>query len=855
MSYVEAAHLTSRGPPLLKEVASLYDLETETLASTTIARPTVRGKFLYRGEKKVYVRGVTYGTFSPDTDGVPYPDPELVAQDFLRMAETGINAIRTYTPPPPWLLDLALRYGIAVMVGLPWEQHVTFLDDRKRTRSIVERVRRDVRACHRHPAILCYAIGNEIPASIVRWHGSRRVESFLLELFRAVKEEDPEGLVTYVNFPTTEYLSLPFLDLVCFNVYLEAQDQFEAYLARLQNLAGDRPLIMAEMGLDSRRHGEEAQASTLAWQIRATFDGGCAGAFLFAWTDAWHRGGHDVDDWDFGLTTRDREPKKALGAVRKAYAEVPFPSDVKWPRVSVVVCSYNGARTISQCLEHLMRLDYPDYEVIVIDDGSRDETAAIARQYDVRLVSIPNGGLSNARNLGLREATGEIVAYTDDDAYPDEHWLQYLAHSFLTTRHVGMGGPNIPPLEDGPIGQCVANSPGGPIHVLVSDTEAEHIPGCNMAFRRDALLAVHGCDAQFRTAGDDVDLCWRLIERGGTIGFNPAAVVWHHRRNSVRAYLRQQVGYGRAEALLEKKWPEKYNALGHVSWSGRLYGRGLLSPIFGSRPLIYQGRWGTAPFQSMYAARTGTPDELPQTPEWYLLTSVLAGFGLLSLVWKTFAIFAVLFGFAIFPLIAQAVLSASKAHFPAYRSRPGRLLLHALTAFLYFSQPLARLWGRMKHGLTPWRRRGVPELSFPKPRVLTTWSETWHSPAELLGELQALLESRGAVAWHGGDFDSWDLEVRGGVFGAVRTRMAVEEHGSGRQLIRFRSWPSLSLHGVVSVAILAAASAYVLVFEERGPATLVAAGALLLATWMIRECAIAKASVMAALREFRRQLS
>jgi len=257
----------------------------------------------------------------------------------------------------------------------------------------------------------------------------------------------------------------------------------------------------------------------------------------------------------------------------------------------------------------------------------------------------------------------------------------------------------------------------------------------------------------------------------------------------------------------------------------------------------------------MYAARTGTPDELPQTPEWYLLTSVLAGFGLLSLVWKTFAIFAVLFGFAIFPLIAQAVLSASKAHFPAYRSRPGRLLLHALTAFLYFSQPLARLWGRMKHGLTPWRRRGVPELSFPKPRVLTTWSETWHSPAELLGELQALLESRGAVTWHGGDFDSWDLEVRGGVFGAVRTRMAVEEHGSGRQLIRFRSWPSLSLHGVVSVAILAAASAYVLVFEERGPATLVAAGALLLATWMIRECAIAKASVMAALREFRRQLS
>src|SRR5207237_6521501 len=161
---------------------------------------------------------------------------------------------------PRWLLDTAQRHGLWVMVGLPWEQHVTFLDDKKRACSIEERVRTDVRTCAGHPAVLCYTIGNEIPAPIVRWYGNRRVEQYLERLYRTAKDEDPQGLVTYVNYPTTEYLQLPFLDLVCFSVYLETPERLEAYLARLQNIAGDRPLLMGEVGLDSRRNGEDTQA-------------------------------------------------------------------------------------------------------------------------------------------------------------------------------------------------------------------------------------------------------------------------------------------------------------------------------------------------------------------------------------------------------------------------------------------------------------------------------------------------------------------------------------------------------------------------------------------------------------------
>src|SRR5207245_2502668 len=346
--------------------------------SGTDSRPHVKGKFIFLGDDKFYVRGVTYGPFCPNKDGTEYPHPDVAERDFAQIIGNGMNAIRTYTVPRRW-----------------------------------------------------------------------RVERFLEELYWAAKAEEAAGLFTYVNYPTTEYLQLPFLDLVCFNVYLESPASFEAYLARLQNIAGDRPLVMAEIGLDSRRQGESAQADTLALQIRTAFAAGCAGAFVFSWTDEWHRGGHDIADWDFGVTSRDRHPKPALATIRKAFTEVPFATDVHRPRISVVVCTHNGERTIGRCLEGLLKLNYPNFEVIIVDDGSTDKTPAIARECGFRLISTENRGLGAARNLGLEAATGEIIAYIDDDTYPDPDWLMYLSDAFLTTDYSGVGGPNIPPLSDG----------------------------------------------------------------------------------------------------------------------------------------------------------------------------------------------------------------------------------------------------------------------------------------------------------------------------------------------------------------------------------------------------------------------
>ena len=770
-------------------------------AKPTHPRPVVRGKFIFVGGEKLYVRGVTYGTFGPDADGNQFPGRETVGRDFALMAANGLNALRTYTVPPRWLLDLAQQHGLFVMVGLPWEQHVSFLSDPKLVRSIEERVRAGVRACAAHPAVLCYSIGNEIPAPIVRWHGRRKVEKFLEKIYRAAKGEDPQGLVTYVNYPSTEYLRLPFVDIFCFNVYLEDRQTLESYLARLQNLAGNRPVLMAEIGLDSRRHGFEKQAAALDWQVRTTFAAGCAGAFVFAWTDEWHRGGQEIEDWDFGLVTRERQPKPALKTVRVAFTETPFPKDELWPRISVVICTYNGSRTLRDTLDQLQNLEYPDYEVIVVNDGSRDQSAAIAQEFGVRLITTENRGLSSARNTGLEAATGEIVVYLDDDAYPDPHWLTYLAATFNTTEHAAVGGPNLAPPGDGDIAECVVNAPGGPVHVLLSDTEAEHIPGCNMAFRKSCLQTIGGFDATFRVAGDDVDVCWRIQQRGWTIGFNPAAVVWHHRRNSIRAYWRQQQGYGKAEALLERKWPEKYNTIGHIQWAGRLYGSGLTRMLF-NRQHVYHGTWGSAPFQTLHESTPNLLTVLPTMPEWYLVLIALGGLSTLTLLWPKLIFIVPMFVFAAGITVCQSILSSAQASFPsAPASQVKRAKLYSLTAFLHLVQPLARLWGRARHGLTALRRTVPGALILPFPKKAVIWSESWRAPDEALGIFVRNLRSDGASLVLGGDCDRWDLEVRGGVLGTARLFMAVEEHGTGKQLFRFRLWPRFNVEALIAISV------------------------------------------------------
>ena len=772
----------------------------------------VKGKFLFLGEQKFYVKGVTYGTFKPNIEGVHFPEPALIEKDFALMVKHGINTVRTYTVPPISLLDIAQKYKLKVMAGLPWEQHITFLDRADIKTDIVRRIKEGVTQCAQHPAILCYTIGNEIPAPMVRWYGKKRIENFLKQLYHAVKQVDGEALVTYVNYPTTEYLDLGFLDFDCFNVYLETPEKLSKYLARLHNLSGDRPLILAEIGLDSYRNGTEKQAEVLSWQIETVFAKGCAGMFVFAWTDEWWRGGSDIEDWDFGLVDRQRNPKPALFAVSLALDAIPFSNNAaSLPHITVIVCSYNGTATIRECMEGVLNLDYPNYDVVVINDGSKDNLAEIVSEYPVKLVTTPNRGLSSARNTGMLNATGEIIAYIDDDAYPDEHWLRYLAYAYSTSDHACIGGPNIVPGNDPFISTCVANAPGGPVHVLETDEIAEHVPGCNMSFRKDALMKIGGFDPVYRCAGDDVDVCWRIQQSGRTIGFHPSAVVWHHRRNSIKAYWKQQKGYGKAEALLEQKWPEKYNSLGHLSWGGRIYGNGSLLPVKVKEDQIFYGSWGSALFQSVYQPAGSFINSIPLMPEWYLISAMLLVAGCLGFLWSPLLWLLPIFAVTILVVLVQAFISTKKN--TALQPRQMKSVKYiSCIILLHLLQPMARLYGRFNHGLTPWRKKGAAvQLRFLfnlRPRAFAHWSELWHSIEDRLSGIEKKLTQLRSRVKRGGDFDQWDIQVSNGLFARSRGLLTIEEHGGGKQMLRFKCRAGFSATAIFITVLLAGISLY-----------------------------------------------
>ena len=785
----------------------------------------VQGKFFFVGETKFFIKGVTYGPFAVGSHGVQFPERETVTRDFLLMAEMGANTLRVFTTPPLWLLDLAAGAGLRVLVGIPWSEHVTFLDSSRIQAEIKRSVVEAVRELKGHPAILAYLIGNEIPPDIVRWHGPERVRAFLKRLATAVKELHPDGLVSYANFPSTEYLTIDFTDFLCFNIYLHEEPAFRRYVSRLHNLAVDRPLVLTEFGIDSIREGEENQAHILSWQIRTAFEMGVAGTFVFAWTDEWFTGGHLIEDWAFGLVDRNRLRKPAYAAVGKRYAGSVPPELPHYPRVSVVVCAYNAERTMEVCLASLECLNYPDYEVIVVNDGSTDGTLAIAEGFAYcRIISQQNKGLGVARNVGAEAATGDIVAYTDSDCVADPDWLTYLVAKMETAALVACGGPNFPPPEESLVPAAVAVSPGGPTHVLLSDDVAEHIAGCNMAFRRDILLQMGGFDPIYRAAGDDVDICWRFQDAGYTIGFSPAAVVWHFRRNTVKAYIGQQRGYGKAEALVYSKHPFRFNLFGQAKWLGRIYGDLSAALLLSRKPLIYSGVFGRGLFQTLYEPPSSLAAFLPLSFEWNVVAIVLAVAGLAVGGWTW--LFAV-------PLLVTWVMCINGALKAPIDKRFRGVKARALVALLIYLGPILRGWERLKWRLREMRTRepaaeAVPEARQParlawreRTFYLSYWSERGDEKELLLGGLMRFLTPQKYFIVADQGWNDWDLKIARGLWSRALVLVCAENHGGMKRLLQVRCAMRLSRFSGFVLRGYAVATAAALILDAPTAAAVV----------------------------------
>ncbi|HEX5452715.1 MAG TPA: glycosyltransferase [Stellaceae bacterium] len=770
----------------------------------------VHGKFFFAGETKHFVKGVTYGPFAVGSHGAQFPERVMVERDFGLMRAAGINTVRVFTVPPVWLLDAADAAGLKVLVGLPWTQHVAFLDDKTVRAGVCAAIVAGVRACARHRAVFAYLVGNEIPPDMIRWHGAEAVRAFLKELVGLVRGEHPEALVSYANFPSTEYLSVDCVDFLCFNVYLHDEGAFRRYIARLHNLAVDKPLVLTEFGVDSMRNGAAGQAAILKWQVHAAFAAGAAGTFIFSWTDEWFTGGHLIEDWAFGLVDRERRSKPALAEVARQYQSALPPPLARHPRVSVVVCAYNAERTMEACLASLEVLNYPDYEVVVVNDGSKDCTLEIAERFPYcRIISQPNKGLSVARNVGAEAATGVIVAYTDSDCVADPDWLTYLVARMEEGNLAACGGPNFPPPEDSLVPAAVAVSPGGPTHVLISDEVAEHIAGCNMAFRRDALLALGGFDPQYRAAGDDVDICWRFQDAGHTIGFSPAATVWHFRRNTVRAYLNQQKGYGKAEALVYAKHPSRFNLFGQAKWLGRIYGDLSAALLLSRKPVIYSGTFGRGLFQTLYEPPSSLTALLPLTFEWSVAALALAAAAVALGGWCW------LLAAPLLTTWIMCVNGALKAPIePRFRGPKAR----ALVALLIYLGPLLRGWERLKWrfktmqaddnpGLAPVEQR--PHIAWAERAfVLSYWNETAAEKESLIHGLIDLLRPQKYFVLADTGWSKWDLKISRGLWSRALVTVAAENHGGVKRLFRVRcalrlsSLAQLLLRGWAALAAL-----------------------------------------------------
>ena len=304
-------------------------------------------------------------------------------------------------------------------------------------------------------------------------------------------------------------------------------------------------------------------------------------------------------------------------------------------------------------------------------------------------------GLSYARNVGAHAATGDVFAYTDGDCMPDPDWLYYLIGTLISGDYAGVGGPNISPPAVNWIQAAVSAAPGGPSHVLLTDVVAEHIPGCNMAFHRWAFETIGGFDTEYRKAGDDVDFCWRLQTSGQVIAFSPAAIVWHYRRFTLKAFRKQQEGYGEAESMLRFKHLIFFGPTGTIKWKGQIYGAPRFTWLL-NRPVIYHGVFGHGLFQSIYPTPQSDVAAYLSSIEWLALTAFIF---ILSVALTPLRIVPYLmFGGTFLVALSYMMHARIEAKFDTIRAR-------LLVAFLALVQPWGRGWARyftwLKYKHTP----------------------------------------------------------------------------------------------------------------------------------------------------------
>ena len=354
-----------------------------------------------------------------------------------------------------------------------------------------------------------------------------------------------------------------------------------------------------------------------------------------------------------------------------------------------------------------------------------------------------------------------------------------------------------------------------------------------MVFSKAALASIGGFDPQFRTAGDDVDICWRMLAAGYQLGFSPAAFVWHFRRNTVKAYYGQQRGYGRAEAMLYPKYPERFNVMGQIAWRGTIPGLARTIPGGNRKRILWNA---SARAQSLFDPGLTLLKVLPQTLEWTVLSAVAM-------------VASVVLGVSLIPAAAMLALGPVWAlyyafHAPLEKSHES-FTARLLIAYLAYTGPMVRTMTRYKErakavsGATS--NDGIrqrPTINWIRRTIrLDYWNNESIARDRLIDKMLKLFARTGHGAVIDAGWNDYDLEVHPNPWTRIELKTADEEHEAGKVTNHVLARVKLTR---ISKMALAAGVASAAVVAIAGPpeialslAALTVAGAVCIAAKMV----------------------
>jgi glycosyltransferase involved in cell wall biosynthesis len=228
-------------------------------------------------------------------------------------------------------------------------------------------------------------------------------------------------------------------------------------------------------------------------------------------------------------------------------------------KVSVVIPAYNAEKTLKSCLEALAGQSIPKehFEIILMDDGSTDGTAEVAKSFNVIYDYQENQGPASARNRGVEKARGEIILFTDSDCVPDRHWIEEMTLPFRDSSVAAVKGAYKTKQKE--IGARFAQAEFEDRYDLLEKSRSiDMIDTYSAAFRRNVFVEAGGFDESFPVANnEDTDLSYRLSEAGYLLVFNPKAFVYHAHPDSVLNYLKLKYWRGYWRLVVYRRFPDK----------------------------------------------------------------------------------------------------------------------------------------------------------------------------------------------------------------------------------------------------------------------------------------------------------